>query len=130
MFDWFFGLFNDQIIGYVVTTVVTVILGWIAVLYQRITGRQLEAAHRAALQSALENGLKWAIQQVLDGKLQKDGTVPESAKASVIASARKYVIGSVPDALRHFEVSDEKLTDLLVPKLPIANRVPESLVSK
>lgn len=128
MFDWIGDFFTAQVLGPIIGIVVTAIIGWLAALYARVTGKQLEAMHREALQSALENGMKWAIQQVLKGKLTPTGTVPEDAKAAVISKAQDYVVESVPDALRHFGLSKTGLTTLLTPKLPISP--PESLVSK
>lgn len=114
--------FQDQIIGQVlavlIPVIVTALLGWAAVLYARITGKELEAKHREALQSALTSGLNWAIQQVLNGKLNKDGTVPEAAKAAVVAKAQQYVTTSVPDAVRKFQISQPTMEKLIESKLP------------
>ena len=124
-----FEFFQDQIIGQVLAVVipiiVTALLGWAAILYARITGKELEAKHREALQMALTNGLNWAIQQVLNGKLNKDGTVPDSAKLSVIAAAQQYVTASVPDAVRKFEISQPTMEKLITAKLP--SSTPKSL---
>jgi len=117
-----FEFFQDQIIGQVLAVVipivVTALLGWAAVLYSRITGKELEAKHREALQMALTNGLNWAIQQVLNGKLNKDGTVPESAKVAVVAAAQQYVTTSVPDAVAKFQISQPTMEKLITAKMP------------
>jgi len=124
-----FEFFQDQIIGQVLAVlipiIVTALLGWAAILYARITGKEMEAKHREALQMALTNGLNWAIQQVLNGKLNKDGTVPDSAKVSVIAAAQQYVTASVPDAVRKFEISQPTMEKLITAKLP--SSTPKSL---
>jgi len=124
-----FEFFQDQIIGQVLAVlipiIVTALLGWAAILYARITGKEMEAKHREALQMALTNGLNWAIQQVLNGKLNKDGTVPDSAKLSVIAAAQQYVTASVPDAVRKFEISQPTMEKLITAKLP--SSTPKSL---
>lgn len=124
-----FQFFQDQIVGQILAVVipiiVTALLGWAAVLYARITGKELEAKHREALQSALTNGISWAIQQVLNGKLNKDGTVPESAKDQVIAKAQQYVTTSVPDAVRKFQITQPTMEKLVTAKLP--NSAPKSL---
>lgn len=117
-----FEFFQDQIIGQVLAVVipivVTALLGWAAVLYSRITGKELEAKHREALQMALTNGLNWAIQQVLNGKLNKDGTVPESAKVAVVAAAQQYVTTSVPDAVAKFQITQPTMERLITAKMP------------
>ncbi len=103
-----------QIVAALIPVIVTALLTWAAVLYSRITGKELEAKHRQALQSALENGVKWAIQQILDGKLTKDGTIPANAKA------QEYVTTSVPDAVAKFKISQPTMTKLVEAKLPIS----------
>lgn len=114
--------FQDQILGQVLAVliplIVTALLGWIAVLYTRVTGKELEAKHRQALQSALDNGIRWAINQLLDGKLNPDGTVPKDQKAAVIATAQQYVTTSVPDAVKKFQITQPTMEKLLTAKLP------------
>lgn len=114
--------FQDQILGQVlailIPLIVTALLGWIAILYTRVTGKELEAKHRQALQSALDNGIRWAINQLLDGKLNPDGTVPKDQKAAVIATAQQYVTTSVPDAVKKFQITQPTMEKLLTAKLP------------
>ncbi len=114
--------FQDQILGQVLAVliplIVTALLGWIAILYTRVTGKELEAKHRQALQSALDNGIRWAINQLLDGKLNPDGTVPKDQKAAVIATAQQYVTTSVPDAVKKFQITQPTMEKLLTAKLP------------
>lgn len=130
MFDAIADFLTMQVLGPLITLVVTAIVGWLAALYTRVTGANLEATHREALQSALTNGIRYAIQMVLEGKLNKDGTVPLSKRSAVLLEAKRYVMDSVPDALAHFKVSEGKLDELLTPKLPNTNDpVPTSLVS-
>lgn len=109
-----------QVAAVVIPLLVTAALGWIAILYTRITGRNLEAKHREALQSALTNGLNWALQQVLDGKLNPDGTVPAAAKPAVIAKAQEYVVSSVPDAVQKFQITQPTLEKLVEAKMPLS----------
>lgn len=117
--------FQDQILGQVLAVVVpiivTALLGWAAILYSRITGKELEAKHREALQMALTSGLNWAIQQVLNGKLSKDGTVPESAKPAVLAKAQEYVTKSVPQAVEHFKITQPTMDKLVESKMPVSS---------
>lgn len=110
--------FLGQVLSYVIPLVVAAILGWLVTLYARVTGKELEAKHREALQSALVNGLNWAIQQVLNGNLNKDGTVPENQKAAVVATAQQYVVSSVPDAVKKFHISQPTMEKLITAKLP------------
>ena len=124
-----FQFFQDQIVGQILAVVipiiVTALLGWAAVLYARITGKELEAKHREALQMALTNGVNWAVQQILNGKLSKDGTIPEASKPAVVAKAQQYVTSSVPDAVRKFQISQPTMEKLIEAKLP--SSAPKSL---
>lgn len=109
-----------QIVAALIPLIVTAILGWAAVIYSRVTGKELEAKHRQALQSALENGVRWAVQQILDGKLNPDGTVPKEQKAAVLATAQQYVTTSVPDAVKKFGITQPTMEKLLTAKLPVS----------
>lgn len=128
MWQFFQDQFMGQVLAVVIPIIVTALLGWAAILYSRITGKELEAKHREALQSALTNGLAWAIQQVLKGKLNADGTVPESKKAEVVAKAQEYVTTSVPDAVQKFNITQPTMDKLITAKLPVSNSPPKSLV--
>lgn len=125
--QWFFDLFKDQImaqvLAYVIPIVVTALIGWAAVLYARLTGKELDAQNRDSLETALTNGIRWAIQELLKGKLNADGTVPEASKPAVIAAAKGYVKTSAPDAIRHFSMSEGKLDERVKSKLPLAGEL-------
>lgn len=125
MWQFFQDQFLGQALAIILPIIVTALLGWAAILYSRVTGKELEAKHREALQSALTNGLAWAIQQVLKGKLSPDGTVPEAKKAEVIAKAQEYVTTSVPDAVQKFNITQPTMDKLLTAKLP--SSTPKSL---
>lgn len=101
------------VIGLVISTLIGIGL---AMLKQR-TGIDIEARHREALQSALLNGVLYALQKA--GWMQGDDT------AKLLPLARGYVLGSVPDALKSFgidaatSVGQAALDRLLTPKLPV-----------
>lgn len=101
------------VIGLVITTLVGIGL---ALLKQK-TGIDIEARHREALQSALLNGVLYALQKA--GWVQGDDT------AKLLPLARGYVLGSVPDALKSFGIDaatsagQAALDRLLTPKLPV-----------
>lgn len=106
----------NQFLPYIISGAIV----WFGTLYQRWTGKQLEARHREALQSALENGVRGAIQKVLAGKLSADGTIPAEKRGLVLEAAADYVKGSVPSAVKKFKLTNRKLVDLLEPKLPLS----------
>ncbi len=99
--------------------VITALLTWAANELHKRTGIEIEAKHRAALQSALMNGILFA--------LQKSGWVSgQPITPTIMATARSYVESSVPDALRKFDIDPAAaagqaiLDRLLTPKLPVA----------
>lgn len=102
------------IIGLVITTLIGIGL----TLLKQKTGIDVEAQHREALQSALLNGVLFA--------LQKAGWMPgQTITPNIMGMARGYVAESVPDALKQFGInvatSEGKamLDRLLTPKLPV-----------
>lgn len=97
--------------------VISAILLYGASLLQKNTGINIEAKHRDALQSALLNGILFAMQRA--------GWLPGQPTDKLLASARGYVESSVPDALKQFgidaatDVGKAALDRLLTPKLPV-----------
>lgn len=120
---WFADLFREQILAqvlaYVVPLVVTAAVGWAAILYNKLTGRELDKLNRDSIETALENAVRWAIQQALDGKLSPQGTVPDAKKAEVVAMATNYVKTSAPGAIKHFKMTEGKLNEKVISKLPL-----------
>lgn len=97
--------------------ILTALATWAAAEFHRRTGITIEASHRDALQSALMNGILFA--------LQKAGWVPGQPTDKLLGLARVYVQSSVPDALNAFgidaatSVGAATLDRLLTPKLPV-----------
>ncbi|MCW5722852.1 MAG: hypothetical protein KIS86_17100 [Devosia sp.] len=98
--------------------IITALLTWAANELHKRTGIDIEARHRDALQSALLNGVRFA--------LQKAGWLPNTPlPADLIAKASSYVGSSVPDALQHFNIDPASRTGqamlerLITPHLPI-----------
>lgn len=101
------------ILGLVITTLIGIGLAFL----KQKTGIDMQAQHRAALQSALLNGILFAIQRA--------GWVQGQPTERLLAAARGYVEQSVPDALTKFgidtatDVGRATLDRLLTPKLPV-----------
>lgn len=77
------------------------------------TGISIEAKHREALQSALENAARLAIGHLESKLIGK----PIDRGNPALLAATKYVRQSVPDAVGFFKLTDDKLADLISPKL-------------
>lgn len=116
------GLAMEHVIMPIVSLIITALVGWAVQRFHAWTGYQIEARHREALQSALENGVRFAIQRLAADRagfdpLQMSG----QDKQKVLDGAVDYVLGSVPDAVRHFGLgrNADLIERLALPKLPI-----------
>lgn len=96
---------------------ISAILIYGAGLLKQKTGIDIEARHREALQSALMNGVLFA--------LQRAGWVHGQPTDKLLTMARSYVETSVPEALTKFGIDAAtaagraQLDRLLTPKLPV-----------
>ena len=90
------------------------IVGWLSFQANRVFGVEIEARHREALQSALMNGVYRGL-HAIEGHADR---VTLDVRSAVIAEGIRYVKRSVPDAIKHFKLTDERLRDLLEAKLP------------
>jgi hypothetical protein len=100
---------------YLVELVAIVIAGavaWATKKFHDLTGITIEAKHREALQSALNNGAKLIIDRI-----PATGTI--DVKSPAMATAINYVIKSVPDAVAFFGLTPERIGELLKPKLMV-----------
>lgn len=103
--------------------VITTLVGIGLALLKQKTGIDIEAKHRDALQSALLNGLLFALQKAgwVAGQPVSSSILPD-----LLPAARSYVESSVPDALAKFGIDAATsagratLDRLLTPKLPVA----------
>lgn len=96
------------------SVIVAFIVAWVSAKVTKLTGIQIEAKHREALQSALQNGVNYGINKAGGWAATKDFDLKNQA----LAAAVKYVLDSVPDAIAHFGLTPEKLAQLLEAKLP------------
>ena len=90
------------------------IVGWLSLQAHRVFGVEIEARHREALQSALMSGVYRGLHAV-EGQADR---VQFDVRSAVLAEGIRYVKRSVPDAVKHFGLTDERLRDLLEAKLP------------
>lgn len=94
--------------------VITFLVAWLTARITKLTGIQIEGKHREALQSALENGVNYGLNQL--GRFT--GSYDIDVKNKIVAEGIRYVQRSVPDALAHFNLTPERLKELLEAKLP------------
>ncbi|MDR6431318.1 hypothetical protein [Brucella pseudogrignonensis] len=90
----------SPIIFDIIATAIAIALGFLLKKVTEWTGIAIEAKHRDALQSALENAARLAL-----------------ARGGGRQTAIRYVRSSVPDAVKFFKLTDDRITDLVEPRL-------------
>lgn len=118
-----FGDLRETLLG-VASVVASGIVGMVAWGVWRLTGVKLDETVRAALQSALENGIHAGLAAVQGAA---DRARPGVLDNEVIQVALGYVRAFAPGAIRHFGLTDDELVSLLraqlgriVPAVPVA----------
>jgi hypothetical protein len=109
-----FDPFIAEIMPYVLALASAVIaagVAWITRKVHQWTGINIEAKHREALQSALTNGARAAIGRYTPGGVAFD------MKSVPIKLGVDFVLHSVPDAVKHFGLSEADIEKHLMPKL-------------
>lgn len=97
----------------IVSGAVLALLTWVAALFQRWTGIQIEARHRDALHSAAMTGVSSALTKA--GYRLNDLTV--STRSYVLTDAANWVVKSVPDAVTYFGLGPDKVAAIVESKL-------------
>lgn len=93
----------------IVSVLAAAAVGWVAMKAKQFLGLEIEARHRAALQSALANGANRGIAEIQ--KHASGATV--DVRNAAIAEGLRYVEKSVPDALKFFGLRPEDIVDYL-----------------
>lgn len=107
----------DEIVPYflmVLGTIVTAALTWVAKKFNDSTGMNIEAKHREALQSALLNGARAAIDRFRPDELSVD------VRNAALKEGIEFVLRSVPDAVDYFNLSPADIERHLQPKIAVA----------
>ena len=102
MWETYLQIFSpvlSVLVGIIVTAGVPAIFQWL-----RKLGLDIEARHRDALQSALQNAAMLALARA-------------GVKGAIPFEAVEYVRQSVPDAVRKFGLDDQKIIELIQPKV-------------
>lgn len=111
-----FDPFIAEVVPYVVALVGAVVaagVAWITRLLHSWTGIQIEARHRDALQSALMNGARSAIAGYTPNGVRID------LKHPVVSEGVRFVLSSVPDAVKYFGLSPADIERHLLPKIAV-----------
>lgn len=105
----FFGWLKPYVVE-LVSIIIAAAIAWATKKFHDLTGIQIESKHREALQSALTNGAKLVLDKLPVG-------VQFDVKSAAVASGIRYVLESVPDAVKYFDLTPEKIGELLKPKV-------------
>lgn len=103
-----------QLIIETLGAVVLALATWVVGKFGKKIGLENDAKIRAYLDEAIKNGVAFAEQKL---KEQADKIDEIDVKNVKVAEAANYVINAVPDAIKHFGVSPEKLKDLITARL-------------
>jgi hypothetical protein len=103
----------------VASVLVAAIVAWLSAKVKTLVGIQIEAKHREALQSALQNGINYGMSKAGGWVSAKDYDLKNKALAEGI----NYVLSSVPDAIKFFGLTPAKLGKLIEAKLPTYNEL-------
>lgn len=93
----------------------TLVIAFLSNTLSKKVGIDVDEKTRAYLDEALLNGIRYAEQRVLKRAADLG---PIEIENEFIATTASYVLGKVPDALAHFDITDEHLVDLIVARLP------------
>ncbi len=96
-----------------VSAAVVAILGWLADMFRRWTGIQIEARHREALHSAAMTGVAAAFSKVG----QRADTITLDVRTALVKEGVEWMLKSVPDALKYFNLSPQTVATLVEAKL-------------
>lgn len=109
VFDGFLGWLRPYVME-LLSVIIGACVVWATKKFHDLTGMNIEAKHREALQSALRNGANLVLDKIPDH-------VAIDVRSTAVAKGIDYVLGSVPDAVKYFELSPEKIAELLKPKI-------------
>lgn len=104
------------LLGYASAAIGAVLATGLSVLGTRLyawTGINIEVRHREALHSAIMTGVNAGLGKVAD----LIGGRAIDVRSTAIAEALRYVGASVPDAIRYFGLSEDRLGDMIAAKL-------------
>lgn len=92
-----------------------VVTGLLGMLFHN----QRDVALRSALTSALENAAQYAIAYVAQKKIPK-----VEVPGLLVAASLKYLVRSVPKTIKHFGLTDDRLSEMILARLNKAGAIP------
>lgn len=94
----------------VLVAVVPAIGGWIALRANTALGLKIDAQQRAVIEQGLERAIMFGV-EAAKAKLPEGPVV--DVKSAAIAQAVSYAQASVPGALKHFDITPDRLAKMI-----------------
>lgn len=111
------GPLVDLAIGIVAPVMLTALSGlatWVLYKIKARTGLQIEAQQRAAVEQGLARAVSYAVTRL---ESRAAGGIPIDLRSSAIAAAAAYAQKAVPDALAHFGITADRLSEMVEARL-------------
>lgn len=104
----------QDIINGTVTALIAALIGWVAIVIKNKFGLDIEAAHRDALTAFLQ---RQASALVAQGAVKLSGVKIE-VQNDALAAAANTALNAIPDALKFFGLTPEKIQAMIIDLLP------------
>ncbi|MFD2678030.1 hypothetical protein [Camelimonas lactis] len=107
---------TDMVLSGITATigaVVAVAIGFLSVRVNKWFGVSIDQRQRDALQAAIMTGVHAALERI-DAAT---GPLIVDVKSKVISDGLSYVVNAVPDAIKHFKLSDDMIAEMVAARL-------------
>lgn len=109
----------QQALELILTNAINIVAVVVSYKVYEWLGLQADDKRRAYLETALQNGLRLAIDKLVEvGEEGEEGEWEELSKA-VLSVALDYTKQNVPNALRKLKITDAQLLSILEARLPM-----------
>lgn len=108
----------EPYINALVNALIVAVIGWIGVLYTKVTGKQVEQHDRDAVARALQNE---AGSLLADGKVQLLKTVDGikiHVDSDALANTANHGLSKIPDAVKNFGITPEAFAKRIIDTIP------------
>lgn len=130
-FSWL-GELPAFVIDYIVQIVFALFVAFLLPVIYRFFKIKADDSRRVLVEAALQNGIRWAIQQAIAAAAKRQGhgsqrSTPTPygilsdplAKAQIVADASDYVKEATPSALKHLKVTAASLDRAIEARIPV-----------
>lgn len=104
----------QEIINAAVTALIAALVGWVAIVIKNKFAIDIEAQYRDALTTFLQ---RQASSLIADGAVKLNGLAIE-VQNETLAAAANAALWAIPDALKFFGLTPEKIQEMIVDWIP------------